>query len=239
MSPALRQLILTTRVGLSASDAKHVVRRLTSGPTWRSFVLQQRRLVTDAHALHRTCAGSTCPVVIVAGTRDDIATPRAVITLGRRLPGSEVITTDTGHLIPIDDPDAVASASPARVCVATPQAPSARPITATESRPAMDATTIPIQNLRLPAARIGRCCRPEWSTGPVACSHCRYGTPLEQWPRRPDSPAPPPSKSPPEAPNTCSPRSANSRAAQRSWARHCRYSKQRCPTRSLRPTDRR
>jgi pimeloyl-ACP methyl ester carboxylesterase len=108
--PALRQLILTARVGLSASDAKRVVRGLTSGPTWRSFVLEQRRLVTDAHHLHQTLSRIGCPVVIVAGTRDDIATPWAVITLGRRLPGAEVITADTGHLIPIDAPDVVASA---------------------------------------------------------------------------------------------------------------------------------
>jgi pimeloyl-ACP methyl ester carboxylesterase len=108
--PALRQRILTARVGLGVSDVKRVVRGLTYGTTWRSFVLQQRRLVTDARRLHETLSRIRCPVVIVAGTRDDIATPLAVTDLGRRLPGSEVITIDTGHLIPIDAPDVVASA---------------------------------------------------------------------------------------------------------------------------------
>jgi pimeloyl-ACP methyl ester carboxylesterase len=108
--PALRQRILSTRVGLSVSDVKRVVRRLTCGTTWRTVSLEQRRLVTDARRLHETLSRIRCPVLIVAGTRDDIATPQSVITLGRRLPGAEVITTDTGHLIPIDAPDAVASA---------------------------------------------------------------------------------------------------------------------------------
>jgi pimeloyl-ACP methyl ester carboxylesterase len=108
--PALRQRILSACVGLSVGDVKRVVRGLTYGTSWRSFVLQQRRMVTDAHRLHQTLSRIRCPVVIVAGTRDDIATPRAVTNLGRRLPGSEVIATDTGHLIPIDAPDAVASA---------------------------------------------------------------------------------------------------------------------------------
>ena len=108
--PALRQRILSARVGLSVSDVKRVVWGLTYGTSWRSFVLQQRRLVTDAHRLHQTLSRIRCPVLIIAGTRDDIATPWAVTNLGRRLPGSEVITTDTGHLIPIDAPDFVASA---------------------------------------------------------------------------------------------------------------------------------
>ena len=108
--PALCQRILSARAGLSVSDVKLIVRRLTYGTTWRSFALEQRRLVTDARRLHQTLSRIRCPVLIVAGTRDEIATPWAVTNLGRRLHGSQVITTNTGHLIPIDAPDAVASA---------------------------------------------------------------------------------------------------------------------------------
>jgi hypothetical protein len=36
---------------------------------------------------------------------------------------------------------------------------------------------------RLPAGQSGPCCQPEWSTGPVACSHCRHATPSEPSPQ--------------------------------------------------------
>jgi pimeloyl-ACP methyl ester carboxylesterase len=106
----LRQRILTTRIGLSVSDAKQVVHRITCGTTWRSFTIEQQHLVTDARRLHLRLGQLDCPVLIVAGARDHIATPRIVTALSRRLPGSEIITTDTGHLIPIDDPHAVTNA---------------------------------------------------------------------------------------------------------------------------------
>jgi pimeloyl-ACP methyl ester carboxylesterase len=55
-------------------------------------------------------AAITCPVVIVAGTRDRIVRPGIVAALARQLPESNLITTDTGHLIPIENPDAVVNA---------------------------------------------------------------------------------------------------------------------------------
>jgi pimeloyl-ACP methyl ester carboxylesterase len=105
--PVLRRRILTERIGLSATDADDVVRRITRGQVWRSFTVEQRHLVTDAHLIGDSLGGITCPVVILAGTRDRIVRPRIVAAIARQLPEANLITTDTGHLIPIDDPDAV------------------------------------------------------------------------------------------------------------------------------------
>ncbi|MDT7730109.1 MAG: hypothetical protein QOK45_362 [Mycobacterium sp.] len=106
----LRQRILGKRVGLSASHARQVVHRLTYGTAWRSFITEQQHLVTDARRLRHGLSQLDCPIFIVAGKRDHVATGRVITALSRRLPGSDIITTDTGHLIPIDDPDAVAHA---------------------------------------------------------------------------------------------------------------------------------
>jgi pimeloyl-ACP methyl ester carboxylesterase len=106
----LRQRILGTRVGLSGSEARQVVHRLTYGTSWRSFITEQQHLVTDARRLHHGLSQLDCPIFIVAGKRDHVVTRRVITALSRRLPGSDIITTDTGHLIPIDDPDAVAHA---------------------------------------------------------------------------------------------------------------------------------
>ena len=105
--PLLRRRILTERIGLTATDADEVVRRITRGDVWRSFTGEQRHLVTDARRLQHHLGGITCPVVIVAGTRDRIVRPRIVAAMARQLPEANLMTTDTGHLIPIDDPEAV------------------------------------------------------------------------------------------------------------------------------------
>jgi 2-succinyl-6-hydroxy-2,4-cyclohexadiene-1-carboxylate synthase len=109
--PGLRRAILTTRAGLNAGDAKQFVRHITFGSTWRTFVSEQRRLVSDARRRNQQLSRIDCPVLIVDGTRDRIVGPRTGTALRRLLPGSEVMTTAAaGHLIPIDDPDSVADA---------------------------------------------------------------------------------------------------------------------------------
>jgi pimeloyl-ACP methyl ester carboxylesterase len=51
-----------------------------------------------------------CPAVLVTGARDPVSRPRAVDALIRCLPHTHRISTPTGHLIPLEDPDAVVQA---------------------------------------------------------------------------------------------------------------------------------
>lgn len=57
--PPLRQRILTDRIGLSATNVKEVVCRVTHGQVWRSFTIEQRHLVTDATAFKTNRAQSS------------------------------------------------------------------------------------------------------------------------------------------------------------------------------------
>jgi pimeloyl-ACP methyl ester carboxylesterase len=104
----LRQLILTKVIGPNPGDTGQIARQLADGRTWRNFATKHRRLVSYARCLQHGLSQLSCPVFIVAGTHDPIAAPRVVDALARRLPGARTVTTETGHLVPIDDPDAVA-----------------------------------------------------------------------------------------------------------------------------------
>lgn len=108
--PQLRRRVLQERIGLSEAEAREVMCRVTHGAVWRSFVVEQRQLVTDAHRLENMFGDVACPVVIVAGTRDRIVRLRVVAAIAKSLPESKLFTTRTGHLIPVDDPNAVVDA---------------------------------------------------------------------------------------------------------------------------------
>jgi pimeloyl-ACP methyl ester carboxylesterase len=121
----IRDRMPTLLVGDGPSDTREVVRHLTDARTWRIFTAKQRRLVTYARCLEQGLSRLNCPIFIVAGTQDSIASSRVVGALARRLPGAQTINTETGHLVPIDDPDAVAAAimrsmsSDSRTCPST------------------------------------------------------------------------------------------------------------------------
>lgn len=108
--PGLRRRVLTDRIGLSATEGKEVVRRMTRGSVWRSFAVEQRYLVADADRLQEQLGEVRCPVMVLAGARDRVVRPRVAAVMASRLSESTLITTDTGHLIPIDDPEAVVNA---------------------------------------------------------------------------------------------------------------------------------
>jgi pimeloyl-ACP methyl ester carboxylesterase len=108
--PGLQRRILIDRCGLCPADAAEVVRRFSRSRIWRSLVVEQRHLVADAHQLQQHLPGIRCPAVVLAGTRDRIVRTRVAAAISRQLPESALITTRAGHLIPIDDPDAVINA---------------------------------------------------------------------------------------------------------------------------------
>jgi pimeloyl-ACP methyl ester carboxylesterase len=106
----LRHRVLTGPFGLSATTAREVVRKISHGQVWRSFSAEQRQMVADARRLQDQLRAVRCPVIIVAGTRDRIVRPRFVAALAHGLTQSSISKTDTGHLVPVDDPGAVVKA---------------------------------------------------------------------------------------------------------------------------------
>jgi pimeloyl-ACP methyl ester carboxylesterase len=108
--PPVRRRVLTVRAGLSPTQADDVLAHLTRGHTWRSFTIEQRHFVAEAHRMRRRIGDVTCPVVIVAGVRDRLTRPKVVSDLAKQLPTARVRKVDAGHLIPLDHPRSVVSA---------------------------------------------------------------------------------------------------------------------------------
>jgi pimeloyl-ACP methyl ester carboxylesterase len=108
--PQVRRRVLTVRAGLSPTQARDVVAHLTGGHTWRTFTIEQRHFVAEAHGVRRNIGDITCPVVIVAGVRDRLVRPKVVSDLAKQLPTARVTKVDAGHLIPLDHPRSVVRA---------------------------------------------------------------------------------------------------------------------------------
>jgi pimeloyl-ACP methyl ester carboxylesterase len=108
--PALRAGMLTRRFGLPATDAEKVVRSLTHGRSWRSFTVEQRRLVTASHRLQELLRQIRCPVVIVMAPGGRGLRPHKVTTVAKQVPAANILTTAGRRGVPIDDPETVVKA---------------------------------------------------------------------------------------------------------------------------------
>jgi pimeloyl-ACP methyl ester carboxylesterase len=99
--------LLHERAGLTGAQAEQVVRAFTRGTTWRRFTIERRQLRRDAQQLNRRLGEIQCPTFVIAGRNDHVVSYPIVSALAARLPDAQLVSTDTGHLIPIDDPQAV------------------------------------------------------------------------------------------------------------------------------------
>ncbi len=106
--PWLRRRFLLERGGLTAGQADQVVRSFTRGHSWRRFCRERRNLAGDARRLQRMLGQVECPTFVIAARNDRVAPFPTVSALAARVAGdARLITTDSGHLIPIDDPGVV------------------------------------------------------------------------------------------------------------------------------------
>jgi pimeloyl-ACP methyl ester carboxylesterase len=80
-------------------------------PLWRSFLVEQRALVSQLPLLDGALSTVDCDVRVVAGTEDSVIPRRTVETLATRLPGARVSWVDgAGHDLPLHSPTPVARA---------------------------------------------------------------------------------------------------------------------------------
>lgn len=91
-------------------DLRATMRVWARTGVWSSYAVEQRELVREGPALARRLPEVNIPTVVVVGRRDTIVAPRAQLDLADRLPRAEVRHLDAGHLVPLEDPAAVASA---------------------------------------------------------------------------------------------------------------------------------
>jgi pimeloyl-ACP methyl ester carboxylesterase len=72
---------------------------------WRSFIIEQRALVSETPQLEAALSGLSVPTAIVAGARDRVVPVSASRGLAELIPGAELIVlARAGHLVPVEMP---------------------------------------------------------------------------------------------------------------------------------------
>jgi pimeloyl-ACP methyl ester carboxylesterase len=78
---------------------------------WRSFVAEQRTLVREIGAVEAALGSIRAPTTVVSGAWDLVVPPSVSASIAAAIPGSELVTVArTGHFVPRDAPEVVASA---------------------------------------------------------------------------------------------------------------------------------
>jgi pimeloyl-ACP methyl ester carboxylesterase len=90
--------------------ARDVVAGRDSARDWAAWLVEQRALVDELPALERRYPGLTTPTVVLAGRHDRAVSLVAVRDLVTRVPGARLVELDTGHLLQMEAPEAVAAA---------------------------------------------------------------------------------------------------------------------------------
>jgi pimeloyl-ACP methyl ester carboxylesterase len=102
-----RRLASKLRVRESYLEAAGSV--LRSPSAWRSFVAEQRVLVSELPALEPQLGEISAPTAIVVGSEDRVVAPRSVRRLAAQIPGARLTVVEgEGHLLPLLAPDRLA-----------------------------------------------------------------------------------------------------------------------------------
>lgn len=113
LSSAWVQSVADRRLPARAEDAVVALSKLTRSraPVWRSFVAEQRSLLSELEGLAPALARIDVPTEIVHGRSDRLVPYRIAELLGQRIPGARVtLLPGVGHLVPHDAPTALAQA---------------------------------------------------------------------------------------------------------------------------------
>jgi pimeloyl-ACP methyl ester carboxylesterase len=113
LSSAWVQSVADRRLPARAEDAVVALSKLTRSraPVWRSFVAEQRSLLTELEDLAPALGRMEMPTEIVHGRSDRLVPYQVAELLGQRIPGARVtLLPGIGHLVPHDAPAALAHA---------------------------------------------------------------------------------------------------------------------------------
>jgi pimeloyl-ACP methyl ester carboxylesterase len=100
---------LAARLGVDENYLEESGRVLRTRWAWRSFVTEQRVLVSQLPELESHLGGISAPTAIVVGTEDRIVAPRAARQLAAEIPGARLSLVDgAGHLLPLLAPGPLA-----------------------------------------------------------------------------------------------------------------------------------
>lgn len=100
---------LAVRLGVDESYLEASGRVLLTRWAWRSFVTEQRVLVSELPALEPRLGDISVPTAIVIGTEDRVVAPRAARQLAAEIPGARLsLVQGAGHLLPLLAPGPLA-----------------------------------------------------------------------------------------------------------------------------------
>lgn len=109
--PVVLGRILGSRLSPDAKRAVRTgVRARDPGATWAAWVVEQRALVAETARLFACLSEIRTPTVVLAGTRDTAVRFPAARTVAARIPDAELRAVPAGHLLPFEEPEAVARA---------------------------------------------------------------------------------------------------------------------------------
>ncbi len=78
---------------------------------WHSFVTEQRTLLREIGSVEAALASVQAPTVVITGSWDVVVPPAVSAGIAAAIGGSELVTVArTGHFVPRDVPEVVASA---------------------------------------------------------------------------------------------------------------------------------
>lgn len=98
-------------LGLDDAYLAYAGRRFRSPAAWRSFVVEQRALVSELPRLESELGRITAATRIVTGTEDRIVPISSLRRLSASIPEAKlVLIQGAGHLLPLRRPEAVAEA---------------------------------------------------------------------------------------------------------------------------------
>ncbi len=100
---------LAARLGVDEEYLEESGRVLRTRSAWRSFVTEQRVLVTQLPELESRLGEICAPTAIVVGTEDRVVAPRAARQLAAEIPGARLsMVHGAGHLLPLLAPGSLA-----------------------------------------------------------------------------------------------------------------------------------
>lgn len=106
----LRRLVQRRVNGTTDEILTGLSRSWRTGDVWRSFVVEQRALIDELPELESQIGSIDAFTAVVVGAADKVVPPAAGEALAEAIPRARLVTLEgAGHLLPQEDPEAVAA----------------------------------------------------------------------------------------------------------------------------------